>query len=122
MKLWVLVGLLATGPASAKSVAKPEAAAAGEPVGVLKTQLVGSDDDKAAEAARKLADSKDPKALDALLDTLSLGAPPKRAADVLAALAGKKDSRVLDVLRSYAKNRNVDTPRRNSLRKTFIAI
>jgi HEAT repeat protein len=108
MKQWVLVGLLAAagGGAWAKSVSQKPQPAPSEPVSVLKALLMGADEDKAAEAAGKLAQASDPKALDALLDALALGAPPKRAAAVLSALAGRKDARSVDVLKHFARNRN----------------
>jgi HEAT repeat protein len=104
----LVVGLLLVygGAGWAKSVAKAPVPAPAEPVADLRKSLMTADDDKAAEAARKLSESADPAALDALLDALALGAPPHRAADVLAALAGKKDARAVDVLKHFAKNRN----------------
>jgi HEAT repeat protein len=103
----VLVLALLSQAAWAKAVSqKTLPAAPMEPLPVLKQQLMGSDDDKALDAARKLADSGDGKALDALLDALALGAPPKRAADILSALSGKKDARTVDVLKHFARNRN----------------
>ncbi len=107
MRAWVLGWVLLWAPAGwAKSASPKVAAAPSEPLPVLKTQLMTAEDDKMAEAARKLGDSSDPKALDVLLDALALGAPPKRAAEILDALAGKKDPRVVDVLKHFAKNRN----------------
>jgi HEAT repeat protein len=106
MKQWVLVGLLASNGAWAKAVSQKPQPATSEPVPVLKAQLMGSDEDKAAEAAGKLALASDPKAADVLLDALALGAPPKRAAAILGALAGRKDPRTVDVLKHFAKNRN----------------
>jgi HEAT repeat protein len=113
MKQWAsLVGLLASlgfwSIAWGKAVSQKPQPAVSEPVPVLKSQLMGSDEDKAADAAQKLALSSDAKALDTLLDALALGAPPKRAAAILGALAGKKDARTLDVLRHFAKNRNAE--------------
>jgi hypothetical protein len=75
-------------------------------VDTLKTQLAVEDDAKAEEAAHKLGELADPKALDAILDALAVGAPPKVQATLLAQLVGKKDPRAIDVLKHYAKNRN----------------
>lgn len=72
----------------------------------LKQQLNGENDARAEEAARKLGELADPKALDAMLDALSVGAPPKVQATLLASLSGKKDPRAVEVLVAYAKNRN----------------
>jgi HEAT repeat protein len=101
----VLVGLLLcyAGAGWAKPVAAP---APSEPVGPLKSVLMTGDEEKAGEAAHKLGESPDPKALDVLLDALALGAPPKRAADILSALALRKDARAFDVLKHFAGNRN----------------
>src|SRR4051812_16442628 len=108
MKQWVLVGLVVgvAGGAWAKAVSQKPQPAPSEPVPVLKAQLMGADEDRAAEAAGKLAQASDPKALDALLDALALGAPQKRAAAILSALAGRKDARTIDVLKHFAKNRS----------------
>jgi HEAT repeat protein len=104
----VAVGLLliSSGAAWAKSVAPKPALPPSEPVAPLKALLMSGDEEKAEEAARKLGDSPDPKALDILLDSLALGAPPHLAAEVLSALAGKKDARAVDVLKHFARNRN----------------
>jgi HEAT repeat protein len=81
------------------------ARAAGDVAG-LKKDLSGADDLKAEDAAKKLGDSADPKALDTLLDGLALGAPPRVQAAMLGSLQGKKDPRAIEVLKHYAKNRN----------------
>jgi HEAT repeat protein len=104
----LVVGLLLVcgGAGWAKSVVPKAPPPPSEPVPDLKKTLMTAEEEKAGEAARKLGESTDPAALDALLDALALGAPPKRAADVLAALAGRKDARAVDVLKHFAKNRN----------------
>jgi HEAT repeat protein len=81
-------------------------AAWAESTPALRAALNGTDDDKAAEAARALGESSDPKALEALLDGLAVGAEPAVQAAMLGALAGKKDARAVDVLRHFARNRN----------------
>lgn len=83
----------------------PSVAFAAE-IDTLKRQLLEDEVPEASEAARRLGESTDPKALDALLDALAVGAPPKLQAEMLAALAGKKDPRAVDVLCRYTKNRN----------------
>ena len=80
---------------------------AGE-VDVLKGQVAQEDDAKADEAAHKLGELNDPKALDAILDALAVGAPPKVQATLLGALSGKKDPRAVEVLKHYARNRNAE--------------
>ena len=72
----------------------------------LKAQVAVDDDAKADAAAKQLAESKDPKAIDVVLDTLAVGASPHVQATLLGALAGRKDPRALKVLEHYAKNRN----------------
>jgi HEAT repeats len=72
----------------------------------LKAQLASDDDQKAAEAATKLGESKDGKALDAILDALSVGTSPHVQAALLGDLTGRKDARSLAVVEHYAKNRN----------------
>jgi len=72
----------------------------------LKQQLTDTDDDKAADAAKKLGESAEPKAIDAILDALAVGAPPHVQAALLGGLAGKKDARAVEVLKHYTRNRN----------------
>jgi len=80
-------------------------AGAGE-LETLKAQLQLDDDGKSVDAAHKLGELADPKALDAMLDGLATGAPPRVQATLLGGLAGKKDTRAVEVLKHYAKNRN----------------
>jgi HEAT repeat protein len=82
----------------------------------LRTQLQSEDDQKAEDAAKKLGEAKDPKALDTILDALAVGAPPRVQAVLLGDLAGRKDPRALQVLEHYAKNRNPE------LRKKAVAV
>jgi HEAT repeat protein len=72
----------------------------------LKQQLAHEDDGKAEDAAKRLGELTDAKAIDALLDGLAVGASPKVQAAMLSALAGKKDARAVEVLKHYCKNRN----------------
>jgi HEAT repeat protein len=72
----------------------------------LKKEVRNPDDNKAADAAAKLGEDASPKALDAILDELSVGAPPKVQAALLAGLAGRKDARAVEVLSLYTHNRN----------------
>jgi HEAT repeat protein len=80
-------------------------AGAGE-IESLKAQLSGADDQKAEDAAKRLGETKDPKALDTILDALAVGAPPRVQVVLLGDLSGRKDPRALSVLQHYAKNRN----------------
>jgi len=82
----------------------------------LKAQLQSEDDQKADDAAKKLGESKDQKALEVILDALAVGAPPRVQATLLGDLAGRKDPRALTVLAHYAKNRNPE------LRKKAVAV
>ena len=75
-------------------------------VAATRADLLGPDLDRAATAAQKLGQSRQPGVVDALLDGLSMGLHPKVAAAALAALAAQKDPRSLDVLLHYARNRN----------------
>jgi HEAT repeat protein len=108
--LWLAFLVVAPGAGWAKSVAAPVAAkpaAPSEPVSALKAALMTtSDEEKAVDAAKKLGESADPKAVDVLLDALALGAPPTHAAPILTALGARKDPRAIDVLKHFAKNRN----------------
>lgn len=84
------------------------AATEGESLTALKAQAQADDDQAGEEAAHKLADSKDPKATDAILDSLAVGASPRVQAALLQGLGGKKDARAVETLKHYAKNRNPD--------------
>jgi hypothetical protein len=68
--------------------------------------LAGLDEGRVDEAARRLGESADPRALEVLLDALAAGAPPRTQAALLGALAPKHDARALDVLAHFARNRN----------------
>jgi HEAT repeat protein len=71
----------------------------------LQKDLVGPDDDAAADAAKKLGQSTEGKALDALVEALGNGAPPKVAAAMVTALGGKKDARAVTLVMQYAHHR-----------------
>jgi HEAT repeat protein len=90
-------------------LAAPAAAPAGsESLASLKSKAQADDDQTGEEAAQKLAQSTDPKAVDAILDSLVVGASPRVQAALLAGLSGKKDARAVEALKHYAKNRNVE--------------
>ena len=95
-------------------VATVSGAAAGAETGLdaLRTQLGGSDENLAIEAAQKLAKNSDPEAVEALLDGLAVGAGPRVQAAVLDILTSKKDLRSIQILNFYAGNRNVEVRRR----------
>ena len=88
-------------------------AAAAEDVAGWKHDLQTADDAHADEAAKQLAASKDPKAVDAILDVLALGVPPRQAQVLLGGLSGRRDPRALAVLALFAKNRNAELRRRS---------
>jgi HEAT repeat protein len=77
-----------------------------EPLRALRGELLSGDEVKAQEAAQKLGASSDGKAIDVLLEGISLGASPRLLASMLSAIGGKRDARVVPVLAHYAKNRN----------------
>ena len=81
---------------------------AAEDLAALKAQAQADDDQAGEDAAKKLSESKDPKAVDAILDSLAVGASPRVQAALLAGLGGKKDARAVAALVHYAKNRNAD--------------
>src|SRR4051794_22444314 len=89
---------LALGVLLAATTARADSAALGQELG-------GADDGRAGEAAAKLGQSADPKAVDALLEALGNGPPPKVAAAALKALGGKKDVRVVPALVEWAHHR-----------------
>jgi HEAT repeat protein len=95
--LWLGVVLLSAAPGFAAEIDN------------LKQQLAHEEDGKAEDAAKRLGELGDAKAIDALLDGLAVGASPKVQAAMLSALAGQKsktDMRPLEVLKHYCKNRN----------------
>ena len=105
MRRWVLAAALVwTAPAVAGEIES------------LKTQLASENDQAAEDAAKRLGETRDPKALDVVLDALAVGAQPKVQAMLLGDLAGKKDPRAVQVLEHYAKNRNPE------LRKKAVAV
>jgi HEAT repeat protein len=77
-------------------------------VAAARTELLGGDVDKAQAAAKKLGTTKQPAALDALLDGLALGLHPRVAAAALDSVAYHKNPSAIDVLVQYSKNRNAD--------------
>lgn len=83
-------------------------AASGPPTAELIKDLGAADDVRAADAARLLGESNDPKALDALEQALTDGVPPRVAAAILPGLAGKKDARAVGLLLEYAHHRARD--------------
>jgi HEAT repeat protein len=105
-------------PASAEQAVKPVAGKPKPPasspdtknvnvdVPAAKAELVGKDVEKAAAAAQRLGASKQPAALEALLDGLALGLHPRVAAAAIDAVGGFKSAQAVDVLVQYAKNRN----------------
>jgi HEAT repeat protein len=125
--------VLASGPARAQApasapepAAKPgEAAPAGKPaaagraakaakpakpvkidVGAQRAALNGADQEGAVAAATKLGQSRQPGALDALLDGLAIGLHPAVAAVALDGVAHHGSARAFDVVGYYAHNRN----------------
>lgn len=103
-------------PAKPAKGAKPEAKPATPPappplqvdVVAERKTLLGTDVDAAAASAQKLGLSRQPGALDSLLDALSMGLHPKVAVAALEALANHRDAKSLDVLLYYARNRNAE--------------
>jgi HEAT repeat protein len=75
-------------------------------VASLRRDLQTGDDAHADEAAKQLAASKDPKAVETILEVLALGIPPRQSRVLLGGLAGRHDSRSIDVLAVFAHNRN----------------
>ncbi|MEO6952220.1 MAG: HEAT repeat domain-containing protein [Polyangia bacterium] len=88
------------------------ASAHADDVATLRRDLQVASDARADEAAKQLAASKDPKAIEAILDLLALGIPPRQAQVLLGGLAGRKDARSFDVLVVFSHNRNSDLRRR----------
>ncbi|MBI4508702.1 MAG: HEAT repeat domain-containing protein [Deltaproteobacteria bacterium] len=77
-------------------------------VKAVRAELFGVDSDAAAAAAEKLGKSRQPGALDALLDALSLGLHPRVAARAIEAVGEHGSPSALDVLIHYSKHRSAD--------------
>ena len=84
---WLGVALLLSAPGFAAEIDN------------LKQQLAHEEDGKAEDAAKRLGELGDAKAIDVLLDGLAVGASSKVQAAMLGALAGKKDTRAVEVLK-----------------------
>lgn len=93
-------------------VALAATAARADDVAAWKSDVQIGDDTHAEQSAVKLAQSKDGKAQDAILDLLALGVPPRHAAVLLGGLAGRKDVRAIEVLGVFARNRNQELRKR----------
>jgi hypothetical protein len=125
-----MVGLSGVGLSEAQPKAKPAAAkgakgvkgvkgakgakgAKGKPAPKVKVDvkveaaaLVAADVPRAAKAAELLGASKDPAALEHLLDALALGLDPKISEAALQSLAQFSSPRAFDVAAQYARHRN----------------
>lgn len=77
-------------------------------VAAVRADLMASDPDKAATAAGKLGTTKQPAALDALLDGLAMGLHPTVTKAALKSVAMHADPKSIDVVLYYADNRNAD--------------
>ncbi|MFH0899194.1 MAG: HEAT repeat domain-containing protein [Pseudomonadota bacterium] len=77
-------------------------------VAAAKVSLGGTDVETAIASATLLGQSREPGALDALLDALAMGLHPRIAAAALAAVGLHRDPASLDTLLHYARNRNPD--------------
>jgi HEAT repeat protein len=75
-------------------------------VAAARTDLLGSDVDKAVAGAKRLGTTRQPAALEALLDGLALGLHPRVAAAALDSVGYHRNAASIDVLAQYAKNRN----------------
>lgn len=95
--LWVLVGVLATGVASAA----PDVAG-------LRADLAGADLARARAAAAELGKLRQPAAGDALLDALAMGLPTDVAIAALDAVAALRPKGARDVLLGYTRHRGPD--------------
>jgi HEAT repeat protein len=69
-------------------------------------KLYGPDEDKATQGAQRLGDSRDPRALAALLDGLALGLPPKAAAAALLAVTRFKNPGSFDTVAAFLRYRD----------------
>ena len=106
-----LFALLCSASAFAKEAKKkkgkePPPAVVTVDVAATRAELFGEDADKAAAAAGKLGQSRQPGALDALLDGLAMGLHPRVAVASIDAVAAHKDPNAIDSLLHYARNRN----------------
>src|SRR5690349_6722232 len=101
---------LAGSPVLAQQKGKPAKPPAGPVVNIdvpaARAELLGTDVDKAEAAALKLGASRQPGALDALLDALALGVSPRVAVATLAAVGKHANPAALDVLLHYARHRS----------------
>ncbi len=77
-------------------------------VPAARNELLGGDVEKAAAAAQRLGTTKQPAALEALLDGLALGLHPRVATAALDSVGNHKSPAAIDVLVQYTKNRNPD--------------
>jgi HEAT repeat protein len=117
----VLVSALALGGAAAAQPKKPAPAkpAPGKPapapapkpaapvdVNAEIKKMLGDDEGKATQGAQRLGDSRDPRALAALLDALSLGLTPKVAAAALESVGNFKSAGSFDTVAGYLKYRD----------------
>lgn len=75
-------------------------------VAAARTDLLGGDIEKAAAAAKRLGTTRQPAALEALLDGLALGLHPRVAAAAIDSVGYHKSPAAIDVLAQYVKNRN----------------
>ncbi|HTM23233.1 MAG TPA: HEAT repeat domain-containing protein [Kofleriaceae bacterium] len=69
-------------------------------------KLYGADEDKATQGAQRLGETRDPKALAALLDGLALGLPPKAAAAALLSVAKHKSPGSFDTVAGFLHYRD----------------
>lgn len=99
-------------PAGKPAPAKPAPAkpAPAKPVAVDAAaeikRLTGADEDKAATAAQRLGETRDARAVPALLDALALGVAPKVAAAALDALASHRAAGSFDTVAAYLRYRD----------------
>lgn len=93
-------------------VAVPVLAQTTGDVTALRTDLLGSDKDRAVSAASNLgALAPRPEALQALLYALELGLPPRQALAAIEAVGPFKGPQAFDLLRLYATHRRADLRR-----------
>ena len=84
-------------------------------VAATRAELFGTDSARAAVAAAKLGQSRQPGALDALLDGLAMGFVPAVAGPAIDAVAEHRSPVAVDVLLHYARYRNADVRARATL-------
>jgi HEAT repeat protein len=77
-------------------------------VAATRAELFGADADRAAAAAAKLGQSRQPGVLDALLDALAMGLHPRVASAVLDAVAAHQAQSALEALLHYARHRDAE--------------